>query len=243
MSEEETMSPENAASASATAELPRHLQAADLIKQYIFQNKLEPGRALPHEGELAKNFAMSRTSIREALKYLSAQGFVQVHHGSGVYVATPSAFPTVDQIHFQVQADDSYYDDLLEMRFLIEMGIAPLVVKRIEQKHLDAMSLAIRQAQREFAKGVADLRQYDLEFHLAYLNGSGNQVVADYGEVLRRFFALGAYGQPNRTPEIVARTLDEHVTIYTCIMREDVPGLTATLAQHLNRRKRILGQP
>src|SRR5699024_11619631 len=95
-------------------------QVLELLQQKMKSGEYAPGDKLPPEMELAKQFGVSRTSIREALNILSASGVITVLQGGGRQVnevnlvnmleVLPYAFIEVDEII-----------DLLEMRMIIEV--------------------------------------------------------------------------------------------------------------------------
>ncbi|MEG0447226.1 MAG: GntR family transcriptional regulator, partial [Comamonas sp.] len=65
------------------------LHIAERVVESILAQKLAPGERLG-EQELADNFAVSRTMVREALMQLQARGFVQVQPRRGWYVVQPT---------------------------------------------------------------------------------------------------------------------------------------------------------
>lgn len=56
------------------------------LSERIFKGQIAPGERLPPERELAKQFGTNRTSLREALRALEAQGLVRARQGDGVRV-------------------------------------------------------------------------------------------------------------------------------------------------------------
>ena len=64
------------------------LQAADAIKALIVSGELKPGDTLPPERELATMLGISRPSLREAIRVLSALNVVEPRHGGGTYVTS-----------------------------------------------------------------------------------------------------------------------------------------------------------
>lgn len=52
----------------------------------ISTGRLVQGEQLPNEKELARQFAVSQPTIREAIRVLEATGFVKVEHGRGTFV-------------------------------------------------------------------------------------------------------------------------------------------------------------
>jgi GntR family transcriptional repressor for pyruvate dehydrogenase complex len=77
-------------------------QVADQLRELIVSGKLAPGERLPIESALAREFGVSRATIREALRVLAAQGLVRTAKGpaGGSFVTLPS----VDHISSFVQA-------------------------------------------------------------------------------------------------------------------------------------------
>ena len=66
------------------------LHIAERIVEAVLAQKLAPGDRLG-EQELADNFAVSRTVVREAMVQLQARGFVQVQPRKGWFIVQPSA--------------------------------------------------------------------------------------------------------------------------------------------------------
>ena len=61
----------------------RPVRVADAIKDWVVEQGLKPGDRLPGETELIQRFAMSKGTIREALRLLQAQGLVETKTGPG----------------------------------------------------------------------------------------------------------------------------------------------------------------
>jgi GntR family transcriptional regulator len=74
------------------AKLPRYQQVADTLRAAIEQGQFAVGATLPTETELQERFAVSRFTIREALRKLAAEGLISRRQGSGTVVeaAEPS---------------------------------------------------------------------------------------------------------------------------------------------------------
>lgn len=62
--------------------------AQELIK-LIYDGKHEPGHQLPSVDKLASQMAISRSTMREALRLLQAMGMVEIIHGRGIFVRKP----------------------------------------------------------------------------------------------------------------------------------------------------------
>ena len=61
-------------------------QAVDQIRSLVLNGELSLGDKLPTEMELSKLLNVGRSSVREALRVLEAEGLVEVRRGSGTYI-------------------------------------------------------------------------------------------------------------------------------------------------------------
>src|SRR5512142_74834 len=61
-------------------------QASEQIRELIANNSWAKGEKLPNEQELSKQLNVSRSSVREALRILEAEGLVEAKRGLGTYV-------------------------------------------------------------------------------------------------------------------------------------------------------------
>ncbi|NLN27994.1 MAG: GntR family transcriptional regulator [Firmicutes bacterium] len=69
------------------ADVPLYVQLKHHIRSMIASGELKPGDALPGERELVAKFGLSRTTVRQALGDLVAEGLLYRHHGKGTFVA------------------------------------------------------------------------------------------------------------------------------------------------------------
>lgn len=69
------------------ADVPLYVQVKHHIRALIASGELKEGDALPGERELVARFGLSRTTIRQALGDLVAEGVLYRHHGKGTFVA------------------------------------------------------------------------------------------------------------------------------------------------------------
>lgn len=65
------------------AKLSRPVQVAESIKDWVVEQGLQSGDRLPGEAELIARFAMSKGTIREAMRILEAQGLIKTRTGPG----------------------------------------------------------------------------------------------------------------------------------------------------------------
>jgi GntR family transcriptional regulator len=70
-----------------------YLEIVDFLLEDIKSGQHPPGSKLPSEDELAREFSVSRVSLREALRVLEEDGFIVRRHGSGTFVLDKKTVP------------------------------------------------------------------------------------------------------------------------------------------------------
>jgi DNA-binding FadR family transcriptional regulator len=124
-------------------------QVADQLRELIMSGELAPGERLPNEALLAREFGVSRATVREALRVLAAQNLLRTAKGAGggSYVT----LPTVDHIseflrsniNLLTDSRDVTLEELIEARELLEVPAARLAARRRKESDLESLREAI----------------------------------------------------------------------------------------------------
>lgn len=158
-------------------------QIASAIRDAIVSGKLIVGDRLPSEAELAEHFAVSRPTVREALKRLAAQSLIRTQRGAfgGAFVNRLS----YGDAHAQqittstllLGMNDISFDTACEARFAMERACAPLAAARRSPDHLATMRAEIT---RQGQPGLTDeaFCASDVAFHRALVDAAGNPVLS-----------------------------------------------------------------
>ena len=101
-------------------------QVAELIQKRIFEDHLEKGTGLPTEQAFAREFEVSRSVIREALRILEISGLVSIKKGpsGGIFVSNGYHRPIRKSLKNLVASGEVTIDHLFDVRLLIEPHIA-----------------------------------------------------------------------------------------------------------------------
>src|SRR4030066_1843728 len=87
------------------------------IENRILVGELNPGDKLPPEHELARQFGVSRTAVREAMKALSLKGLIIIHPGRGTFVTDSTSAAFRKSIHLLLKFGNVHgIQDLMEIR-------------------------------------------------------------------------------------------------------------------------------
>lgn len=146
------------------------------IESRILSGELQVSEQLPPERDLAEQFGVSRTAIREAIKTLRQKGLVAVEHGRGNFISNTTHQATRHSLELMIKIGaNGGSDGLVEVRELLEPEIAALAAKRATKEQLNnaraavlAMDAALDDADRFI--------QADLDFHRALAQATQNPV-------------------------------------------------------------------
>ena len=138
---------------------------------------LKAGDQLPAERELAQQFGVSRTAVREAVRVLSEKGLVEAYSGRGTFVTNGTSQVIRQSLDLMIkigQPDGSTH--LAEVREILEPGIAALAAIRAEESHVNQLREAVEVMDRSRHDADAFI-EGDLDFHLALAEAAGNPMI------------------------------------------------------------------
>ncbi|SAK44471.1 GntR family transcriptional regulator [Caballeronia pedi] len=218
-----------------------HRQVLNQMGEQICAGKFAPGEILPAEDELAELMQVSRITIRETMKSLSAKGMLQVRRRHGTIVLPRSNWQLFDPdvITWRARAgtvDADLIRDLMELRTIIEPNAAKLAAKRATPED----RVAVRRAFRAMERAVAGQGEYvpaDLAFHGAILTACHNQFVQQMqnalSAILRTSFELSSEieGGP-------ARSLPMHEALCIAIEQGDAPAAEQAVLTLIERAEK-----
>ena len=131
--------------------------AYERIRGYVLGGEVMPGARLG-QVELAERFGISRTPVREALRRLAGEGLVDLHSNRGFRVADLGLDAVLRR---------------LEVRAILEPGIAALAAERRTGRDLELMKVAI--ADEAEARDGIEAHDASRRFHIALARASGNE--------------------------------------------------------------------
>ncbi len=152
-------------------------QIVEQIEQSIRAGQLKPGDQLPAERELADQFGVSRTAVREAVKTLCEKGLVEASPGRGTFVIDDIAHPVRQSLALMVnisRPEDAAF--LVDVRAILEPEIAARAASRAEEKNLAALREALVLMEANLDRADAFI-EADLDFHLALAEAAQNPLV------------------------------------------------------------------
>jgi GntR family transcriptional repressor for pyruvate dehydrogenase complex len=193
-------------------------QVADALIEAILAGEYPLGEYLPTEAGLIEAFGVSRTAVREALRVLSARGFVTVVHGKGARVSAKHPQAISSLLRFQLRQQGGTAEHVMEVRRMLEMTAAGLAAQRATPADLAAMDAAL--AEMAGSTGARSYIAADMAFHEALMRAAHNPVLALLNDAVTHLLR-GMREQTYLVRGAVARSLEDHRWLYEAVADHD----------------------
>ena len=211
-------------------------EIVDQLADLITRGEFAPGCQLPSELELVEQLGVSRASVREALVALEIMGLIETQRGQGRFVRSAdrgAAFP--GQAQTWLAGEESPFS-LLQMRKLLEPGVAGLAARMRSEEALARIADALGLSEGGLEDTTLD-SESDRMFHKAVAQATENSVVEAVAE-----FTCGLMGQKlwralDYTGEGTLARLPfyraQHKAVYESIRAKDEEGAAREMLAHL----------
>jgi GntR family transcriptional repressor for pyruvate dehydrogenase complex len=195
------------------------------IEEMITSGQLQVGDRLPSEIEMARQFDVHRSTIREALRVLEQRGLVEMKVGSGSYVSRVSPAVVAETLDTYFVSSESSYEDVAILRTLLEPGIAALAALRAEAEDLQKLEEALLNLERAMNHGDLDSQiAADADFHLALTAASHNKLLfaifSGIQYVIQRALKSG-YNRPGKLRRDAVEVLNNHRALFAAVKAGD----------------------
>lgn len=217
--------------------IPISQNIANQISDMIFlEKRYGPNDKLPNENKLAEELGVSRTTIREAVKTLVANGVLTVIRGRGTFV---TANPNAQNDPFGI----SYLEDKknlvlnwFEVRLILEPANVRLVVERASDEEIQEI-IACEQKTAQLILSGESYAKADQQFHAAIARATHNSVIelmlpAIESSVYDAIHTATYTGTHERAAE---NALTNHRNIAHFIEKRDADGAALAMYYHIKR--------
>ena len=189
------------------------------VKQLLMEGKLKEGDRLPNEVEISEAMNVSRSSVREAMKILSAFGLVDIRVGNGTYICRKTESTMLDSLLFSFFVNNPNLEKLYELRFLIETDVLECILNHYEENEEERALLkknlnALKKMMDE-TPNMEQLKRNDMEFHRLMGKCTKNMLIERIYEIIINFIEASiANTLKNQRGEVAYK---EHSQIYRVI--------------------------
>ncbi len=209
---------------------PLYEQVGERLREFIDTSGMQPGDKLSNVRDLATELQVGRSSIREAITALRAQGIVEIRHGDGIYLLQrpEDVISSLAAELVETHVDHPY---IWETRQALEAQCARLAAVHADADDLDELDAALEQMRNEIAAGLPGL-DGDRRFHLGVATAAHNPLLLKLLKGLR--LALDRTSETSLTrPGQPARSLEDHQGIVDAIRAREATDAANRMLLHL----------
>ncbi len=217
---------------------PAYLRVSEAIRARILRRELPEGEVLPTETELARQFEVNRSTVREALRKLESAGLLgRRRGGKRLFVTRPTREAVGGGLSQAFALHRARVVDVWEALQAVQPGIAAAAAERRSEAVLAKLAgcasrFAARAGEREAAVGdVAD-------FFDALAEAGANPVFQLLNEPLLRLLKPGLAVIIDRVPQARARIESAQLAILSAVRARDAKGAAEWMARHVRDFRR-----
>ena len=215
---------------------------AESIQQKIESGHFAVGDKLPAEAQIASEFGVSRSAVREAISRLKRDGLIETRKGSGAYVGAPSQL-TSFRISPECFDKRLELQQILQLRTSVEADAAALAARLHSDEQLSALDhyLACLDAASSAPRSSETVEAWfdaEAQFYLTVAQASGNTFFVNFLQLIdarvRMKLRLAAMNNI-RVAEMQAEVVQEHRDIVEAIRRRDPEAASRAARTHFTR--------
>ena len=209
----------------------------------IKNGTLKPGDKLLPVHQLAEQFQVGRSAVREALSALRAMGLIEMKQGEGTYVRNFDSSSLTKSLNNKLLMKKEDILNLLEVRKVLEVG----AVRAAAAKRTEANLQNMKQWLDEMAKSIGDEKageKADFHFHMGIAESSHNNILLELmnhvsemiAETIGESRRIILYGEQTTSE----RLLEEHQSIYDAVLGRSVELAQQAMLDHLTNVEHIV---
>jgi GntR family transcriptional repressor for pyruvate dehydrogenase complex len=200
------------------------------FKELIIKKVFVPGHKLPPERDLAEALAVSRPTLRQALRALQIMGVIRARQGSGSYLADSASDIMRVPLEFALALKNVAKTDLFETRRTLEVQLASLAAQRRTDADLEAMCRSLAEMKKVMGDPEAWC-QAEPEFHSCIVRAARNGVMTTIIEMLSQML-MESRKETVRLLTDYTSSYRSHENIYLEIAKQDSAAAARMMMEH-----------
>jgi GntR family transcriptional regulator, transcriptional repressor for pyruvate dehydrogenase complex len=210
-----------------------HEMVAEELEEMIVAGHFAPGANLPSERELIRQFGVSRTVIRDAIRTLATKGLVDVQHGVGAIVTSNARHALMDSLRLTFRRGTFSHDEMIEVREILDDNIAALAALRATPEDInEGTEIMRRYADAAAVRPWEETVKIHQEFHLMLIRATHNRVLMALIDPITELLLVSA--RPQQPGPEAVKEYERHQEIFRCIQCRDAEGARMAMHSHLH---------
>lgn len=206
---------------------------SDFLSQ-IGQSLLEEGQAVPPESALCATYGVSRSVVREAMRALSAKGFLSISQGSATQIAPKNRWHVLDPDFLEVNGGEEFFTQLQEARDLFEPRVVSIAADRVSDTEIEELRKIHEELMAQGTDSDEIHADLDVQFHRAIAAATNNAVLLSLHDSIS---SLGRRQRQAATavPGAIERAIFWHGQILKALEDRDGPAAEAAMGLHMRQ--------
>lgn len=218
---------------------PAYKAVSAEIERIIVSGELEPGAPLPTEAELAQQFGVNRSTLREAIRQVEQEGLVERREGRRLFVALPGLIDFAPRAIRSLVLQQATFHELWEVAVVLEPLATRLAATAARTEDLDALADIVKRMEALAAiepgsdAGNASLIELDVEFHAMVARASCNRALMLAREPVSLLYSTALSKMQAQLPQMQSRNVAAHRNILETLRAHDADGAERWMRKHI----------
>lgn len=223
---------------------PAYKAVSAEIERIILSGALEPGAPLPTEQELAQQFGVNRSTLREAIRQVEQEGLVERREGRRLFVALPGLTDFAPRAMRALVLQQATFHELWQVAVVLEPLAAQLAAHAAREDDLQAlaanlarMEVLAKQALQDNAEARARrqsaLIELDVQFHALVARAGRNRALMLAREPVSLLYSATLARMQEQLPQMHARNLVAHRHIVEALRQHDAERAEHWMRKHI----------
>ena len=222
---------------------PAYKAVSAEIERIILSGALEPGAPLPTEQELAQQFGVNRSTLREAIRQVEQDGLVERREGRRLFVALPGLTDFAPRAMRALVLQQATFHELWQVAVVLEPLAAQLAASAAREDDLQAlaanlarMEMLAQQAEgdaQDQAQRQSALIELDVQFHALVARAGRNRALMLAREPVSLLYNATLARMQGQLPQMHARNLAAHRHILDALRQHDAERAEHWMRKHI----------
>ena len=210
---------------------PAYRMVFDAVEELIMSGQLKSGDRLPTEGELATQFGINRSTLREGIRLLEQGGLVKRQSAKRLHVALPHMPELASRASRALRLHQVTFQELWEASIATEPITARYSTERITAEEIEALEKNLA-AMKKAAGNIEESVRLDIEFHDIIAQSTRNRALILAREPISLLFMpAGLAILPRLHTE--KRVVDAHRMILNALKNRQAAVAESWMRKHI----------
>jgi GntR family transcriptional repressor for pyruvate dehydrogenase complex len=207
------------------------------LRQMISEGRVKVGEYFPPQREMATQFGVGLSTVREAFQKLAAMGLVTSHPGKGTWVTIDHMSVLMDPMFVKTRLGELHARQVSEARSVVEVALTKFAASRATPEDLQRIQAALQAMER--AQNDQDFVDADLDFHLSVAAAGHNELLEQFYHLTRQLLAE-IIAEMVMLPEVKEKSIKLQWIIAQAIVSSDVEKAQWAALEHMRYIEELL---